>query len=47
MGAISSRSIVRTGLLAGAGSLYAALVGLYTKFADLALVESRSRLAGC
>jgi len=44
MGAISSRSIVRTGLLAGVGSIYISLVGLYTKFADLALVGEQITL---
>ena len=44
MGGISSRSIVRTGLLAGAGSIYISLVGLYTKFADLALVGEQITL---
>lgn len=44
MGEISSRSIVRTGLLAAAGSIYISLVGLYTKFADLALVGEQITL---
>ena len=44
MGGISSRSIVRAGLLAGAGSIYVSLVGLYTKFADLALVGEQITL---
>jgi len=44
MGTISSRSIVRTGLFACAGSIYISLVGLYTKFADLALVGEQITL---
>jgi branched-chain amino acid transport system permease protein len=44
MGGISTRSIVRTGLLAAAGSIYISLVGLYTKFADLALVGEQITL---
>ena len=44
MSGISSRSIVRTGLFACAGSIYISLVGLYTKFADLALVGEQITL---
>ena len=47
MGGVPSRSVVRGGLIGGATAIYVALVGLYTKFADLALVGSRSRSAGC
>ncbi len=48
MGGVPTRSIVRAGLLGGAGAIYVALVGLYTKFADLELVGgARSRSAGC
>jgi branched-chain amino acid transport system permease protein len=44
MGGIGSRSVVRAGLLAGVGSIFVALVGLYTKFADLALVGEQITL---
>jgi branched-chain amino acid transport system permease protein len=38
MGGVPRRSIVNGGLLGGVAAIYIALVGLYTKFADLALV---------
>jgi branched-chain amino acid transport system permease protein len=44
MGGVPPRSIVRAGLIAGAGAIYVALVGLYTKFADLALVGEQITL---
>jgi branched-chain amino acid transport system permease protein len=44
MGGVPTRSIVRAGLIAGAGAIFVALVGLYTKFADLALVGEQITL---
>jgi branched-chain amino acid transport system permease protein len=44
MGGVPTRSIVRTGLLGGVGAIYVALVGLYTKFADLELVGQQITL---
>ena len=44
MGEVPTRSIVRAGLLGGAGAIYVALVGLYTKFADLELVGEQITL---
>lgn len=44
MGGIPTRSIVRAGLIGGAAAIYVALVGLYTKFADLALVGEQVTL---
>jgi branched-chain amino acid transport system permease protein len=44
MGGVPRRSIVRAGLIAGVGAIYVALVGLYTKFADLALVGEQITL---
>jgi len=44
MGAVPPRSIVRAGLIAGVGAIFVALVGLYTKFADLALVGEQITL---
>ena len=44
MGGVPPRSIVRAGLIAGVGAIYIALVGLYTKFADLALVGEQITL---
>jgi branched-chain amino acid transport system permease protein len=44
MGGVPSRSIIRAGLIGGAGAIYVALVGLYTKFADLALVGEQITL---
>jgi branched-chain amino acid transport system permease protein len=44
MGGVPTRSIVRAGLIAGAGGIFVALVGLYTKFADLALVGEQITL---
>jgi branched-chain amino acid transport system permease protein len=44
MGEISSRSLVRASLLGGAGAIFIALVGLYTKFATLALVGEQITL---
>ena len=44
MGGVPTRSIVRAGLLGGAGAIYVALVGLYTKFADLELVGEQITL---
>jgi branched-chain amino acid transport system permease protein len=44
MGGVPTRSIVRAGLLGGAGAIYVALVGLYTKFADLELVGEQVTL---
>jgi branched-chain amino acid transport system permease protein len=44
MGDVPPRSIVRAGLIAGVGAIYIALVGLYTKFADLALVGEQITL---
>jgi len=44
MGEVPPRSIVRAGLLGGAGAIYVALVGLYTKFADLELVGEQITL---
>jgi branched-chain amino acid transport system permease protein len=44
MGGVPPRSIVRAGLIAGVGGIYIALVGLYTKFADLALVGEQITL---
>ena len=46
MGGVPTRSIVRAGLLGGAG-VYVALVGLYTKFADLELVGEQITLGEC
>jgi branched-chain amino acid transport system permease protein len=44
MGGVPTRSIVRAGLLGGVGAIYVALVGLYTKFADLELVGEQITL---
>jgi branched-chain amino acid transport system permease protein len=44
MGGVPTRSIVRAGLIGGAGAIFVALVGLYTKFADLALVGEQITL---
>ena len=44
MGGVPPRSIVRAGLIAGVGAIFVALVGLYTKFADLALVGEQITL---
>jgi hypothetical protein len=44
MGEVPPRSIVRAGLLGGAVAIYVALVGLYTKFADLELVGEQITL---
>jgi branched-chain amino acid transport system permease protein len=44
MGGVPPRSVVRAGLIAGVGAIYVALVGLYTKFADLALVGEQITL---
>ena len=44
MGVIPTRSIVRGGLVGGAVAIYVSLVGLYTKFADLALVGEQVTL---
>jgi branched-chain amino acid transport system permease protein len=41
---VSGRSIVRASLIGGAAAIYTALVGLYTKFADLALVGEQITL---
>jgi branched-chain amino acid transport system permease protein len=41
---VSSRSIVRASLIGGVVAIYTALVGLYTKFADLALVGEQITL---
>jgi len=44
MGGVPTGSIVRAGLIGGAGAIFIALVGLYTKFADLALVGEQITL---
>ena len=44
MGAITRRSIVRGGAIGGIAAIYIALVGLYTKFADLELVGEQVTL---
>jgi branched-chain amino acid transport system permease protein len=44
MGGVPTRSMIRAGLIAGAGGIFVALVGLYTKFADLALVGEQITL---
>jgi branched-chain amino acid transport system permease protein len=44
MGGVPTRSLVRAGLIAGAVAIFVALVGLYTKFADLALVGEQITL---
>ncbi|MGA9161855.1 MAG: hypothetical protein WB297_13460, partial [Actinomycetota bacterium] len=44
MGGIPRRSVVLGGLIGGAVAIYVALVGLYTKFADLALVGEQITL---
>jgi branched-chain amino acid transport system permease protein len=44
MDVIPRRSIVSGGLIGGAAAVYVALVGLYTKFADLALVGEQITL---
>jgi branched-chain amino acid transport system permease protein len=44
MGAVPRRAIVTGGLIGGAVAVYVALVGLYTKFADLALVGEQITL---
>ena len=44
MGGVSRRSLVVAGLIGGAVAIYVALVGLYTKFADLALVGEQITL---
>ena len=44
MGGVPKRSIVRGGLIGGGVAMYVALVGLYTKFADLALVGEQVTL---
>ncbi|MGH2635234.1 MAG: branched-chain amino acid ABC transporter permease [Actinomycetota bacterium] len=44
MGGVSGRSIVRVGLIGGVMAVYVALVGLYTKFADLELVGEQVTL---
>jgi branched-chain amino acid transport system permease protein len=44
MGGVPTRSVVRAGLIGGAVAIFVALVGLYTKFADLALVGEQITL---
>ena len=44
MGGVPTRSFVRTGLAGGVVAIYVALVGLYTKFADLELVGEQVTL---
>ena len=44
MGGVPSRSVISGGLIGGATAIYVALVGLYTKFADLALVGEQITL---
>ena len=44
MGRVPTRSVVRGGLMGGVVAIYVALVGLYTKFADLALVGEQVTL---
>src|SRR5262245_46378713 len=44
MDSISTRSLVRGSLIGGAGAIFIALVGLYTKFATLALVGEQITL---
>jgi branched-chain amino acid transport system permease protein len=44
VGGLPTRSVVVGGLIGGAVAIYIALVGLYTKFADLALVGSQVTL---
>jgi branched-chain amino acid transport system permease protein len=45
MGSVPSRSIVRGGLIGGLVAIYVALVGLFTKFEDLALVGEQITFA--
>jgi branched-chain amino acid transport system permease protein len=44
MGPVATASIVRAGLIGGAGAIYLALVGLYTRFADLEFVGEQVTL---
>jgi len=44
IGGVARRSIVRGGLIGGVAAIYVALVGLYTKFADLELVGEQVTL---
>jgi branched-chain amino acid transport system permease protein len=44
MGELASRGVLRAGLAGGAVAIYVALVGLYTKFADLELVGEQITL---
>jgi branched-chain amino acid transport system permease protein len=44
MGSVPTRSIVRAGLIGAAAAIFIALVGLYTKFATLALVGEQITL---